>query len=145
MATTIDLEFEKCLQFKKIREFSRGKSLVNKELESAQSDLKSARETFKAKNYKWSTIQCYYSMFHSARALLYRENLREKSHGCLIVALRALYVNKNKLSFDFIEALERAKMLREDADYYDKWAEDAAEFLLDKAKLFLQTIENMLK
>ena len=63
-------------------------------------------------------------------SLLYSKNFSEKSHRCLITALRVLYVNKGKLAFEFIEAFERAKMLREDADYYDRWSEEATEFLL---------------
>lgn len=39
-------------------------------------------------------MQCYYSVFHSARALLYVRNYRERSHHCLIVAIRALYVSE---------------------------------------------------
>jgi len=40
-------------------------------------------------------------MFHSARALLCSNSLREKSHAWLI------------------EALQKAKRLREEADYYE--------------------------
>lgn len=145
MATTLDLEFEKCLKLGKIRTFSRGKILAVKELKTAQSDLKSAKSTFGQDNYKWATIQCYYSMFHSGRALLYAVNFREKSHRCLIIALRVLYVNKNKLSFQSIEALEKAKMLREEADYYDRWSKEATQILLNKAKEFLQQTKNLLK
>lgn len=63
--------FQDCLRRGKIREFSRGKALVKKELESAKFDFKAAQESFKDGNYKWATIQTYYSMFHSTRALLY--------------------------------------------------------------------------
>jgi len=145
MATTLDLELEKCVKQGKIRKFFRGKILFKKELTTAQSDLKSAQNTFKQNNYKWATIQCYYSMFHSARALLYAKNFREKSHRCLIIALRVFYVNKNKLSFQAIEALERAKMLREEADYYDQWSKNATQALLTTAKEFLQQAKNILK
>lgn len=140
-----DLKFEKCLKRGKIRSFSRGNALAKKELKTAQSDLRSAKDTFKQNNYKWATIQCYYSMFHSGRALLYAKNFREKSHQCLIIALRVLYVNKNKLTFELLEALGKAKTLREEADYYDRWSEEATQILLDKAKEFLQTAKSMLK
>lgn len=145
MDTIINLQFQRCLKLRKIREFSRGRDLAGKELKSAKSDLESAQETFKLGNYKWSTIQCYYSMFHSARALIYAKNFSERSHRCLIIALRVLYVNNGKLAFEFIEALERAKMLREDADYYDRWSDQATQFLLDKAKELLIEVKNILR
>lgn len=144
MATTVDLEFEKCLKRNKIRIFYQGKSLASKELKAAQSDFKAAKETFKRRNYKWATIQCYYSMFHSARALLYVKNFREKSHRCLIIALRVFYVNKNKLKFQLIEALEKAKMLREEADYYDRWSKETTQTLLSSAEEFLREAKNIL-
>jgi len=122
-------EFEECLKRGKIKEFSRGKALANKELDTAEFDLNRARKSFQDGDYKWATIQMYYSMFHSGRALLYNKNFRERSHWCLIAALRALYVEKGLLSVILIEALLKAKNLREDADYYDRWSEAGCEKL----------------
>jgi len=132
-------EFNDCLKKKRIQEFSRGKSLTDKELKTAEQDLLTAKESFKNGNFKWSTIQSYYAMFHSARALLYAENYREKSHHCLIVALKSLYVDKQLLQPSLIENLQKAKMLRENADYYDNWSEIMAESLIESAELFLET------
>jgi uncharacterized protein (UPF0332 family) len=101
-------EFSDCLKRKRIQEFSRGKSLTDKEIKTAEQDLLTAKESFKNGNFKWSTIQSYYAMFHSARALLYAENYREKSHFCLIVALKSLYVDKQLLQPSLIESLPKA-------------------------------------
>lgn len=136
-------EFQNCLKRKKIQAFSRGKTLVGKEIKTAGQDLLSAKESFGNKNYKWSTIQSYYAMFHSARALLYVENFREKSHYCLIISLRALYVDKKLLQASLIESLQKAKILRENADYYDDWAKDTAESLLKAAEQFLETSKKL--
>ena len=97
-----------------------------------------ARESFQGGNYKWATIQAYYSMFHSARALLYHKNYKEKSHYCLIVALRTIYVETKQLPVSFIEVIQRAKELREDADYYDEWSEISARELLVKTEEFFE-------
>lgn len=121
-------EFEQCLKKNKIREFPRGKALMTKTLEIAQRDLERAEKTFNDKDYKWATIQSYYSMFHSARALLFAKNYREHSHYCLIVAMRALYVETRLLPGSLIEALGKGKRLREDADYYNRWSEEGASF-----------------
>ena len=133
----MNAEFQECLRKGKIKEFSRGRSLVGKELGTAEQDLVDAQDSFKLKKYKWSTIQAYYSMFHSARALLYSRNFREKSHYCLIVALRQLYVDKKLLPHTIVESLNRAKTLRENADYYDQWSKEAAEAVLSSAEEFL--------
>ena len=69
------LEYDECIKKCKIKPFSRGATLAPKELETAKADLETARKTYKEGDYKWATIQIYYSMFHSARALLYAKNL----------------------------------------------------------------------
>lgn len=130
-------EFEDCLRRKRIREFSRGKALVDKELRTAENDLADGRKSFDQESYKWATIQSYYSMFHSARALLYAKNYREKSHYCLIISLRALYVEQKLLPVTLVESLLQAKRLREQADYYDEWSQAGAESLLNAAEKFL--------
>ena len=130
-------EFDDCLRRKRIREFSRGKTLVDKELRTAENDLADAKKSFNQQSYKWATIQSYYSMFHSGRALLYAKNYREKSHYCLIISLKALYVEQRLLPVTLIESLLQAKRLREQADYYDEWSQASAEALLNAAEKFL--------
>jgi uncharacterized protein (UPF0332 family) len=83
-------EFQNAIAKKKLLKFPRGKSLVQKEIKSAKEDLKEAQDRFKRKKYKYATITAYYSMFHSARALLYAKGYREKSHYWLIVAMHPL-------------------------------------------------------
>lgn len=138
-------EFENCLKRDKIRKFSRGKALVAKTLRIGQNDLERAEKTFKDKDYKWATIQSYYSMFHSARALLYAKNYREHSHYCLIVAIRDLYVETRLLPASLVEALGKGKRLREDADYYDRWSREGADFALKAAKNLLLVAQRLTK
>ena len=45
-------EFDDCLKKRKITEFERATGLVTKELDSAISDLKFAKDSFKEENYK---------------------------------------------------------------------------------------------
>lgn len=87
----------------------------------------------------------YYSMFHSARALIYDKNYRERNHYCLIVALRALYVETKQLNFSLVEALQKAKTLREQADYYSEFSKTTASDLLESAKEFLNKAGEILK
>ncbi|OIO42814.1 MAG: hypothetical protein COY75_03765 [Nitrospirae bacterium CG_4_10_14_0_8_um_filter_41_23] len=136
-------EFEDCLKKNKIRRFAQGKSLVEKELDTAAKDFSEARESLEREKFKWATIQAYYSMFHSARALLYDKNYREKSHYCLIIALKSLYVETGKLSISFIEGLQRGKRLREDADYYNDWSKIGAEEMVNMAKEFLEAVKTL--
>ena len=138
------LEFQKCLESKKIKPFSKGKILVSKELEIAEDDRRTAKESLTKNNYKWSTIQSYYSMFHAARALLYNQGYRERSHYCLVVGIRELYVNKNLFSHTLLETLQLGKTLRENADYYAEFSQAGAKDMLDKAGEFLEKANEIL-
>src|SRR3990172_3932546 len=100
------------------------RKLVRKEVEGAASDLEEARDSLKRKKFKWATVQGYYSMFHSARALLYCKGFREKSHYALLVALRELF--KNELTSKILRDFDEAMNLREEADYGLVFSEEAA-------------------
>lgn len=138
-------QFKQCLDKGKIKKFNAAKNLVSKEFKSAQVDLKAALESFKRDNYKWATIQAYYVMFHSARALIYSKGYRERSHYCLIVALKTLFVAGGLLDAKLVEAIEIGKALRENADYESEFSQSSAQVLLEKAKLFLKKTEGILK
>ena len=130
-------EFRECLAKGKIKEFSSAKKLVSKELKTSLNDMDTALKSLESGNYKWATIQGYYAMFHSARALLYSKGYREKSHYCLIVALRALFVLEGLLPLSLLEAVQNAKVLRENADYEDEFSKESARDLLEKAQELL--------
>lgn len=140
-----DNDFKDCLKRGKIKEFSKAKSLIPKEFDSAKSDLKTAQDSIKQENYKWATIQAYYSMFHTARALIYSRGYREKSHYCLIVALRTLFVAEKLLDVRLVEAMQTAKTLRENADYASEFSKSSAKALVEKAQLFLKKSEEILQ
>ena len=76
-------------------------------------------------------------MFHAARALIYSQNMRERSHYCLVIAIKKLFVNTKLIPAALSEALKEAKNLREDADYYNRWSESGCRRLLINAREFI--------
>ena len=130
-------EFESCVKSGKLRRFSPGPTFVAGELAAAEGDLDEARRTLAAGGMKWATVQAYYSMFHTARALLYSKGYRERSHRCLVIGLRELYVGPRLLELEFVEGLEAGKTLRENADYYSRFSQAGAQKSVDLAGSFL--------
>jgi len=137
-------DFKSCLDKNKIISFPKGRNLVNKELRTAGEDLADGKFGLIHGKNKWSTIQGYYSMFHTARALLYSRGFREKSHHCLSVALSALFVEEKKLGVEFVESFRNAMMLREDADYRTRFSKSGAKVVLEKAEEFLNKAKEIL-
>lgn len=138
-------EFSECLNKNKIVSFPGAKKLVARELKAAQDDLKAASQSLSDGREKWATVQAYYAMFHTARALLYSKGYREKSHYCLIVAMKALFVADRVLDVSLVETFQMAKSLRENADYDNEYSKKSAESLVEKAKEFLTVGKKILK
>ncbi|NWG09102.1 MAG: HEPN domain-containing protein [Nitrososphaerales archaeon] len=77
-------EFAQLLAERKLLRITPKRNMILREIEGAEADLKDAEDSLEHKNFKWATIQAYYSMFHSARALLYFRGFREKKSLRLI-------------------------------------------------------------
>jgi uncharacterized protein (UPF0332 family) len=121
-----DQEFIECLKRKKIVEFQKAPRFVKKELSSSVEDLEEAKLGISCGKYKWPTIQGYYSMYHAARALLFSQGYRDKSHYCLYAALKALYVRKGLMGSELAEAFYHAMIMRENADYRSQFSKSGA-------------------
>lgn len=136
--------FNSCLEHGRIKKFAPGPRLAGKELKSARQDLAVSSKSAEDGNFKWSIVQSYYSMFHSARALLYSAEYREKSHYCLIEAIRTLFVETGKLGSSLLESFAEAKNLREAADYYGDFSKLNSRKLLKNAETFLDVVEKII-
>lgn len=138
-------DFEKCLQSKRIVRQEHAHNLVPAEFEDAKNDLERAKRTFKDSDYKWATIQAYYTMFHAARALLFAKGYREKSHFCLKAAIQALYADQGTLDPRFVKEFDTTMLLRETADYKRDFSKEGAEIALQNAERFLAEVNRILK
>lgn len=138
-------DFNECLSKGRIKKFNPGVKLVSKELKSSKDDLTAGEASFADGNFKWATIQAYYSMFHAARALVYSKGYRERSHYCLIVALKVFFAAEGLLDIRLIEAIQIAKTLRENADYDNEFTKEGAQDLLEKAGELLERAKRTLK
>ena len=83
-------------------------------------------------------------MFHAARTLLYHKGYREKSHYCLILAMKVFYVSEGVLEMRLVESLQAAKAMREGADYENTFDVKSARALLDQAEEFLKVAEKVI-
>lgn len=117
--------------------------MILKELRAARSDLLDAQDSVRRRNFKWATIQAYYSSFHSARALLYSRGFRERSHRALLITLRELFAKE--LPRDVIDGFQEAMELRQEADYGLTFSEEGANNALETAKNFSRNMREILR
>jgi uncharacterized protein (UPF0332 family) len=138
-------QFESCLSSGGLKKFKPSDSKIRLELTAASKDLAEAKNRFSHQKFKYATINSYYSLFHSARALLYLCGYREKSHRCLKIAIEDLYVKKEVLSPKFMEYFEESMGLRQAADYQSVFSKNGAKRGLKAAKEFLKVAKKIFK
>ncbi|MCX6667944.1 MAG: HEPN domain-containing protein [Euryarchaeota archaeon] len=137
-------EFERCIKEHHLLKIKATKEMIDKEITSAEYDFLRSKESIRDEDYKWASVQAYYSMFHAAKALVLKKGYREKSHYCLIVAIRELYVKDDIMNGELADTLELCMHLRHDADYgliYDK---ESAETAIRYAQQFLSVAKKLL-
>lgn len=130
-------DFRKCIERGWLSRVDGDPQIVAKEILVARQDLSEAEASIKRGSFKWATVQAYYAMFHIARALVYQSGYREKSHRCLAIALRELYVQPGRLDEAVLAELEDARALREEADYRGSFSETAARQSMRAAQRFV--------
>lgn len=141
----MDSRFKACIEEGKLVKGAVQKDLIAKELGAADMDLKSAQVSLRGDNPKWATVQAYYSMFHVAKALVLSKGYREKSHYCLSIALKALFVDENLLETRHFEHFRDCMGLRQDADYGLIYSDKSAEEVVRWASEFLSEAKKLLK
>ena len=95
--------------------------------------------------HKYATINSYYSIFHAARALLYSQGYRERSHHCLSIAIEALFVETGTISSRYIQIFKNSMSLRENADYSSSFSYESALLSITNAHEFLSAARSLLR
>jgi len=80
-------------------------------------------------------------MFHAARAGVLAKGYVEKSHYCLLVAFREFYAGDDA-GRGLAGGLERARQLRENADYLAEFTIESARAVLTVAERFVAFVES---
>jgi len=142
MGTRVSYKFKQLLEERKLSKIKLDKALILKEIGAAELDLETARKSLQDRNFKWATIQGYYSIFHAARALLFSKGFREKSHYALLIAIQELF--SNKLEQSLIQGFEDAMNLRQTADYGLTFSEEGAFDVIETAEKFLLKTKELL-
>ena len=131
------MNFKDCLSKGLIRKDKSAPERVKKSLEIAERFLSSSKKNIEIKELEMSEIASYNSIFHAARSLLFNKGYIERSHVCVIIALRELYIKEDKLNVDMIENLELCMNLRHEADYGLTYHQESAETAIKYAEDFL--------
>ena len=116
-----------------------------KALEMASLKIERSVELLESDFYEESIVSSYTSMFHSARALLFKDGITERSHACVIAYLSKEYgqsIGQDRISWIDTYRLERHESFYGlEASGMDKCESKDA---LNKAEKFLESIKNII-
>ncbi len=115
-------------------------------LHQAREWLSEAEKNLEAEAYRSALSSAYLAVFHSSRAILFRDGVREKSHYCIGLYLQK-YVEEGALEEDWPMLFDRIRSVRH-ADQYSFQVgptDEEARSGLDLAERFINRMERLLK
>ena len=107
-------------------------------LELSKSNIEDAIENISIHRYRVVAISSYSSMFHAARAILFMDGIKERSHECIPIYLKEKYKDLETIA----NTLDAYRRFRHDAIYGLNFSidEEESKAALNSAKDFLERI-----
>ena len=139
------LLYKDCLAKGLLKKIPPSHDKAKRSIMKAQRWLDEARGTFKAKAFDSSVLSSYLVMFHAARAILFLDGFRERSHICIARYLEEKYVKTKKLEKTWVDLLDHYREIRH-SDQYDLSfisTDSEAREALNVASRFLGRIKNI--
>jgi len=129
-----------------LRETRAEPGLAKKDLAQASFFLREADELLSLQKRVMASIALYNAFFHAARALLFNDGVKERSHYCIARYLEERYVTTRRVESHFLDAFETVMSIRHNAQYgTDELVieEDLAE-LSTLCRSFIDVVEGLL-
>ena len=111
------MNYRECLKKGLIRRTVPSRAKALQSLATAEKWLEEANKSALVEARRSSLLSSYLAVFHAARAILFRDGYREKSHACIALYLRANYVNKLRLEPEWVELLDHLRETRHSDQY----------------------------
>lgn len=139
--------YKECLEKGLLRKIPSSKDKAQRSIKKAEKWLEEAKKTFKSKAFASSVLASYIVMFHSARAILFYDGYRERSHACIARYLEGVHVKSKKLEKKWVELLDHYREIRH-IDQYDLsfiCTDDEAKNAIESSSQFLDRMRDLLK
>lgn len=138
--------YNDCINKGLLRKIPPSREKAFRSIERSKRWLKEAEKTLKGEAFDSSVLASYMVMFHSARAILFFDGFREKSHVCVARYLEEKYVKTKKLKKKWVDLLDHHREIRHN-DQYDLSffsTDEEAEQAVKSASEFLSKMRELL-
>lgn len=105
------MKLKDCYEKGLLKRVPKNQDIVKKTIEMGNSDLSESESSFKSSSYVWASVQAYTSMLNLARAVLFSDGIKEKSHYCTVEYLRYHYYEHYGDLVDKLDTLRRERHL----------------------------------
>lgn len=129
-----------------LRKVEPSRTKSEQSLLQARDWLSEAEKNLEAEALRSAISSSYLAVFHSARAVLFRDGVREKSHYCIGLYLQK-YVEEGTLEEEWPMLFDRIRSIRH-ADQYSFMAkplEEEVQAGIDLAERFIDRMERLLR
>lgn len=116
---------DECFERGLLRKVEPSRIKSQQSLRLARDWLGEAETNFEAKAYRSALSSAYLAVFHAARAVLFSDGVREKSHYCIGLYLQS-YVENAELEEEWPMLFDRMRSIRH-ADQYSFQAKPSEE------------------
>ncbi len=133
------MKMAECFQKGLLKKVSPDMDNAARSLKLSMNNIEDAVANLSIHRYRVVAISSYSAMFHAARAILFRDGIKERSHECIPVYLKEKYPELESLA----NVLDSYRRFRHNAIYGLDFFMDEAEArtALDSAKEFLERIK----
>ncbi|MBR9691674.1 HEPN domain-containing protein [Candidatus Woesearchaeota archaeon] len=138
------MNIRKAIEERFLEKIEMDNELISKEFDESAYDFEKAQKAFEEEDYKWSIVKSYYSVFHSAKAMLFALGLKERKHFAISIVLEDLNL-RGKLESIYVNDFKAASSAREDADYHYSYSKKSALHILEIAEEFNDKMEKLVK
>lgn len=110
-------ELSDCFERKLLTGVNPSTGLAKKSLKQGALFLTDAEDLVKIDKQRMGTIALYNAFFHVARALLFKDGIKERSHFCIARYIEEKYINTKLLNGDFLNYLDTFRDARHETQY----------------------------
>ncbi len=110
-------ELSDCFERRLLTNTGPSTGLARKSLKQAEIFLVDAVDLINMDKSRMATIALYNAFFHTARTLLFRDGVKERSHFCIARFVEEKYVRKGMLNADFLGYLDALRDARHETQY----------------------------
>jgi len=146
MVEKMKFDVDKLLESELLRRVPKSGQKAKESIKAAQTWLEEAKNDLKAESFRSCILASYLAMFHAARAVLFADGFREKSHFAVARYLEDRYANKRLLEDKWIKLLDHYREMRHSDQHSTSFfaSEDEVRNSLHSAETFLQRIRELL-